>query len=360
MGSRRGRHAALTRGALALAACTSGPPPGFSGATDDRWALPLVGPLEGGVLVTPVTISGVGPFLFAIDPDAAVSIVDAELLELASLRTGPGPKRVDETDTNQTRQYAELRNVEVPPVARRLVDASLGDTKVAMHLDLGASASALRESVWERAKLVARDVRVVTVDEAGSARQVTRATEPARVTVGPHAGDAVFLPYADARWPEHEIDGALGLDVFRDRDVWASWHRKTLWLVPRTDVPPQQRIARWDSAVFARCKHVGCVEVRVIDPLAGKPPPEGRRHPGLVLSITRDPIAGGMPLEAVLEARGPGERLPLLVANMPPHVDRLIHQLKPQFLGAALAVVDASPYPRTCPGPNGCVDTLAR
>jgi hypothetical protein len=46
--------------------------------------------------------------------------------------------------------------------------------------------------------------------------------------------------------------------------------------------------------------------------------------------------------------------------NLPAHVDRLIHQLKPEFLGKAVAAVDASPFPRKCPGGGGCVDRLAR
>ena len=66
-----------------------------------------------------------------------------------------------------------------------------------------------------------------------------------------------------------------------------------------------------------------------------------------------------MDLEVVLEA--PGEpRLPLQIVNLPQHVDRLIHQLKPEFLGRSLSVVDASPHPRRCPGGDGCVDQIAR
>ena len=33
---------------VVLAGCTRGAPPGFSGSNDDRWELPLVGPLEDG------------------------------------------------------------------------------------------------------------------------------------------------------------------------------------------------------------------------------------------------------------------------------------------------------------------------
>src|SRR4051812_1080712 len=56
----RGRHAmkhhALAAVTIALAGCTVGAPPGFSGG--DRWTFPLVGPLEDGLLVTPVSVHG--------------------------------------------------------------------------------------------------------------------------------------------------------------------------------------------------------------------------------------------------------------------------------------------------------------
>jgi len=52
--------------------------------------------------------------------------------------------------------------------------------------------------------------------------------------------------------------------------------------------------------------------------------------------------------------------MPYLIVNLPSHVDRLIHQLKPDFLGKTVVVVDASPFPRACPGTGGCVDQLAR
>ena len=71
-----------------LAACTSGAPPGFSGgASGDQWVIPLVGPLEDGQLITAVTINTHGPYLFAIDPDAPMSVIDRRRL--------PSPLRGD-------------------------------------------------------------------------------------------------------------------------------------------------------------------------------------------------------------------------------------------------------------------------
>jgi hypothetical protein len=430
--------------ALALAgACTSGAPPGFAGGAGDRWSFPLVGPLEDGLLLTPVTLNTYGPYLFLIDPDAPISIVDAELVKLAGLRPVPGPERLDETDTQRPRAYAEvlglevgtliierrevmvaprhaydvagrrvhgvvgrdvladslafgfdrdrglghlvaqrsfrpppgavalpyaelqprIGNAKVLPVPRRLVSATingtLGGEEFPLHVDLGAVPSQLREGLWDRAMLVALDLRAAVIDEVATPRVVTKGSEIAEVIVLPIIGGAAFIPYGDRRWGEQDIAGTLGLGFFAAYAVWASWHDRSLHLVKRRPIDPAIRIARWDSPVLAKCKQPGCIELRLVDPLAGKAPPEGKPHPGLVLSITREEPAGGMPLEVVLEAQG-DRALPYLMVNLPPHVDRLIHQLKADFLGKTLAVVDASPHPRLCPGGGGCVDQLAR
>jgi hypothetical protein len=430
--------------AAGAAACTAGAPPGFSGSSrGDRWSFPLVGPLENGLLITPVTINTHGPYLFAIDPDAPVSVVDGELVKLADLRPVPGPVHLDETDTQRTRAHVEvlavevgtliverrevmvvarhtfdaagrrihgvlgrdviadslvlgfdrdrglghllvdkafqppagaavvslsalqpqMQNVQELPLPRRLLKAEIGGHKVALHADLGAMASQLREKLWERAGLVARDVQAITVDEIGTPREVRRGTDVAPVTVAatpaPVTAGATFIPYADKRWEAQAIDGALGLGFFAGHTVWASWHEGALYLAPRKAVDAARRIARWGSPVLAKCKNPGCIGFRVVDPLNGQPPPEGKPHPGLVLSITRDEPAGGMELEVVLEAQGDG-KLPLLIVNLPQNVDRLIYQLKPDFLGKPLAVTDASPHPRQCPGGGGCVDQFAR
>ena len=424
-----------------LGACTSGAPPGFSGGIGgDKWTLPLVGPLEDGVLITAVTINTAGPYLFAIDPDAPTSIIDAEIVKKLDLRTFEGSKRLDESDTQQVRVYTELTSLEIGsliverreaivvrsgsfdvngrrvvgvlghdvfadslawgfdrdngvvflstqktfkqppdattivyseldtriqnakglPVSRRLVDAMVNGEKMAMHVDLGALPSQLREGLWDKAKLVAREVKTVAVDEVGQGRLVTKASEPTTVAMGGLTADkVVFVPYGDKRWEEQDIAGTIGLNFFAKYDVWQSWHTKQYYVAPRKDVAANVRINRWDSAVLSKCKSVGCVALRVTDPLAGKPLEEGKPHPGLVLSITRDEVAGGMDLEVMIEAQGKAE-LPRLIVNMPGHVDKLLYQLPATFLETTLAVVDASPFPRTCPTPNGCVDQLAR
>ena len=92
--------ACVCAGILA-AGCTTGVPGGFSNG--DRWTFPLVGPLEDGLLVTPVSVRGHGPYLFAIDPDALVSAVDTQVVRDAHLWTGQGPRRTDETWTSRPR-----------------------------------------------------------------------------------------------------------------------------------------------------------------------------------------------------------------------------------------------------------------
>jgi hypothetical protein len=88
-----------------------GAPAGFS--TGDQWTFPLVGPLEDGLLVTPASVRGHGPYLFAIDPDANVTALAEDVVQAAHLRVGLGPKRVDESDTGRNRFYAEMIDLEV-------------------------------------------------------------------------------------------------------------------------------------------------------------------------------------------------------------------------------------------------------
>jgi len=146
VGSRRGRHSALIGlAACLLAACTSGPPPGFAGGTGDRWAFPLVGTLEGDLLITPVTIDGRGPYLFGIDPDANVSLIDEQVVKDVRLRTHKGPHHLDETATQQPRFYAEVLALEIgsliiveatdrPELPRLAVSLSANADRVMQHL----------------------------------------------------------------------------------------------------------------------------------------------------------------------------------------------------------------------------------
>src|SRR5258707_10229688 len=91
--------------------CTVGAPLGFSDG--DHWTFPLVGPLEDGLLITPVSVRGQGPYLFAFDPDANITAIDQQVAVDAHLLVGTGPHRIDESDKARTWFYAELRDLRV-------------------------------------------------------------------------------------------------------------------------------------------------------------------------------------------------------------------------------------------------------
>lgn len=83
-----------------------GAPPGFSDG--DQWVIPLIGPLEDGLLLVPALVNGQGPYVFAIDSDAHVSIIDRQVVDEVKPRTGEGPRMLDESDTQQNRFYGEI------------------------------------------------------------------------------------------------------------------------------------------------------------------------------------------------------------------------------------------------------------
>ena len=403
---------------------------------------PLVGPLEDGLLVTSVVINDHGPYLFALDPDAKETVIDAQVVRDNKLPVVTGPDVIDEWGQKQSPRYTTITSVEIGsvivdtnnaivvrtgafdssarrihgvlgrdiiddallfgfdrdrgvaylydkkgwqpppgatsftfevatpppnaaptalPVPRRLVKATINGETFTLHLDFGAIASQLRESLWERAKLVQREAAVAVLDEFGSTHAWHAASEPVAVAIGATAqrDRVVFVPYDDKRVPE-SVDGTLGLNFFAGYDVWIDWQAHTVYLAKREPVPLAQKLGRWDTGPLGgKCEHPGCVAARLVDPLGGKPPEEGKQHPGLVLSLQRDERAGGMDLEVVLEPKDKPE-LPRLIVNLPPSIDRLMDHLGPEFLGVTLDVVDASPYPRACPTANGCVDQLAR
>jgi hypothetical protein len=423
-----------------LFGCTPKTPQGFSGGSDERWDLPLVGPLEDGLLLTSVIIGSHGPYVFAIDPDATMSVVDADVVKEAQLRTFNGPSRLDESGAPQPRIYAEMINVEIgpliierrdvmvvrsntfdsggrrihgvvgrdvlsnelvfgfkrdrglailqtksswkppagalavkfepqpikipnienPPVPRQIVKATVNGQPFNMHVDLGAVVSQLRDQHWETGKLVAKELEGAVVDDTGSVRKLDKASEPTHAELAGIANDKViFVPYTDKRWDSPDVDGALGLGFFVGYDVWVDFEGRTMYFEKRADATYATRIGRWDFGPIAKCEHPGCVTVRIVDPMAGKQPEEGKTHPGVVLSITRDERAGGTDLEVVLEPKDKPE-LPRLIVNLPPNSDRLIDHLPPEWIGVTLDVIDASPFPRKCSQPGGCVDRYAK
>jgi hypothetical protein len=160
------------------------------------------------------------------------------------------------------------------------------------------------------------------------------------------AGDVTFAPYIDERFPLQRVDGALGLDFFRRFSVFVSWDRRTFYLRPRADTPAATtaRLARWGTAVPS-CPHPGCVTAEV-----------AATETGPVLHVVRDPEAAGHALEVGLSTGRDGAEsaVPLVVA-FPAAVSQLTRPVSPTYEGAALTVVDVSPFPRSCPNAGGCV-----
>jgi len=427
-----------------MAGCAVGTPAGFS--SGDHWTFPLVGPLEDGLLITPVMVHGHGPYLFAIDPDANVSEVDKQVVEDAGLRIGVGPHRIDETNTGQTRVYAELLELkiagltierrdamvfavgvydtegrhiqgilgrdaiadslvfgfdrdhgiatlstvkafspppeslamkyevlssassafvtnvdpqqaaaqgagqigvpasDVVPVPRRLATALIGGNKFVVHLDLGAAMSQLVESKWARAGLQRGDTKLRLIDEAATPREVTAIAVAPEVTAGgAKTFQVTFVPYIERRFGD-AVDGALGLDFFRPYSVYASWDSHTYYLKLRSDLTSTAaaRFGRWGAAIPA-CPHLGCITVEI----AGD---------GAALQVVRDPSASGRALEVFIGVTpAAGKSATPLVVELPSGVDKLSAPLPADYAGATVAVLDVSPFIRSCPGDGGCV-----
>jgi hypothetical protein len=427
-----------------LGSCSIGAPPGFS--EGDQWVIPLIGPVEDGLLLVPALVNDKGPFVFALDPDAHVSIIDEDVLAATGAHTGEGPRMLDENDTQQVRFYAEIlswqigtltvkgpkpaqivgkgtfdadgrrihgvlgrdiiadslvlefdrdtgvmtlmtqkafkapagaatftysklhntiQNIETPPLPRRLVDATVGGVRYALHVDLGATTSQLRPRAWSRAKLVPSAVQIATVDEAGMLRSVKEKAIASSVTVGSiTTKDVPFVPYGDKRWPDQDIEGSLGLGFFKPYVVTVNWDKDRFYLQPRKNTAAQivARLGRWQSKTLTSCPNVGCIKASLIDPLADKPPDQmPAQHPGLVASFARDPSSLKLDLE-VLVAVTPAAGKPALkwlVVNLPAGVDRAMTHVPADYIGATLTVLDASPFPRSCPAEGGCVDLVA-
>jgi hypothetical protein len=144
--------------------------------------------------------------------------------------------------------------------------------------------------------------------------------------------------------------------VFAHYNVAANWDAETFYVWPRAEQSLATRLGRWQSKTLSSCEHPGCATVTLIDPMAGKE--LTGPHPGAVVTVTRDASALQLPLEVVIAASGkPG--LSWLVASLPPGVDRAMTHVPADYLGATLAIVDASPFPRACPAEGGCIDKLA-
>jgi len=452
--------AAISASGFGVAGCGGATPSGFS--KGDHWTFPLVGPLEGGLLLTPVTVRGHGPYLFSIDPDANITVIDKQVADEAALVTGTGPTRFDETGTEQMRGYAEVvdlkvgnlsverrqvmlvpsdfyntggrrvngvlgRDVlasslvfgfdrdqgiaslsttktfapppdaiaikyqgvtvdpqlamtangaggmqtasntddasrvgvitrgggpglDVVPLPRRVAPAQIGDVTVAMHLDLGAPVSQLRETLSGKVKLSPADVKVRMVDEVATVREIAHAAVADTVTLGgARASHVTLVPYVDKRFAVGKLDGSLGLDFFEPYAVYANWDDSTFYLKPRGDTAATvvARLGRW-AGMLPACPHPGCVTATVTTT------PGGPR-----LDVVRDAEAANRALEVRLGVKAaPGKSIVPLVIELPAKVDNISGGVPADYDGATLVVLDASPFTRPCVGDTGCVFQL--
>jgi TonB family protein len=239
---------------------------------------------------------------------------------------------------------------DVAPVPRRLATAQIGDGQFAMHLDLGAAASQLPEASWSKAKLVPSEVQLRLVDEAATARRVTTAGVAADVTLGAaKTFHVTFVPFIEKRFATEGVDGALGLNFFRPYAVYASWDSKAFYLKSRGDAAATTvaRLGRW-GADLPSCPHPGCVSVDLTASEAG-----------VALHVTRDPQAANHALEVFFGVTpAAGKAAAPLVIALPGSADQLTAPVPAEYAGATLTVLDASPFPRDCPGAGGCVVQL--
>jgi hypothetical protein len=106
------RWTLLVAALASVAGCAVGAPPYFS--EGKHWTVPLVGPVEDGLLVVPVTVDGRGPYLFAIDPDSKKTAIDTDLAhEIHPVRGGIGPHIDDESDTQRPTIVVETQKIQI-------------------------------------------------------------------------------------------------------------------------------------------------------------------------------------------------------------------------------------------------------
>lgn len=256
----------------------------------------------------------------------------------------------------------------ITPV-RRLVKVDVNGKRYDLHLDLGETPNQLRGPHWAEAQLVPRPLRETLIDEVGTHREIKAGGVAARVTAAGVTREAqIFVPYEDRRWQFGQLEGTLGLDFFRPFVVAADWHHEKYFLTPR--VPSAQatalRLARWGTALPA-CASTGCVTVTITAAAAPAPEttgvmgmaPERAEAPGATTAtIGRDLLARGVPLEVVFSATSStGQALPPLTVNLPAGEDGFTSTIAPMYVGAQLAVLDVSPFPR---GQTGSVVVAGR
>jgi hypothetical protein len=280
---------------------------------------------------------------------------------------------------------ANRLSVQFQPPSRKIGKFQIDGKEFAMHVDLGSTTSQLRRSLWDKAGLAKVPAQITTRDEVGSTYVAKEGGVANSVVAGAlTASGILFGPYTDKRWEDEDLDGTIGLDVFRTVNVTANWDSQRFYLTPRGDAvaTAAERIGRWGKPELTRCEHVGCVSIELIAPEPAQPAPPGStaqatgapgangppgaalppEPPKPVLIVHRDAAAAGLDLEVLIAdiKDGRPSALPMLVVNLPAGVDQVSNQLDPSYTSATFQALDLSPFPRICARANaGCLQAIS-
>lgn len=245
------------------------------------------------------------------------------------------------------------RWAQVQAVPRRVAKVNVDGQDVDLHIDLGEKVSTLFPRHWDKAGLRPIEWNLTMIDEVGTHHDVDKLGIAEHVKVGGVERTGLgFVSYADKRFWWGRFDGSLGLDFLRPYVVSADWHHSMLYLTPRKAETASRtvRLARWNMPA---CAEPGCVRLTLAPATTALP-----AEPRPTLRVSRDPASTGALSVIVHATSRAGRTLPALEVVLPPSVTSLHTSLDSMYGDAALEVVDASPFPRVCPSPSGCVIAL--
>ncbi len=350
-------------------------PPTAGSAADTKISFPLVRPLDGSLLVTPVKV-GTEWFLFELDPLAprtridgdvvvhgeddetasvklvagdVASVVDAELFDVRTIaRDGFDIMGVLGRDVlrddlvfgvDRDAGIAWLASPHVfqppiPPVAyqssddRALVLGKVDGAERYLRIDFEDPLARVR-----RGPPVDPDIGVLLDHETVPVDQL----QP--VDVSAFGIERAQLPVAE--YHSFDVKGVLGAAFFAPYDLALDRTNHQLYLAPRSHKQrtAAARIARWGRTP---CVHLGCVEVSVGD--------DDQLH------VQRDHSASTIALEVTLVATDLPDA-PRLRVGLPIGGGEWHLPIDKRYAGHSLVVTDMSPFSRLCEVASdaGCV-----
>jgi len=369
---------------LLVIGCVPELPPGYS--PGGRWVFPLVDPLSNGRLLTTVSIAGHGPYLFAIDPSTWDSYLDSDLIEQTGVWCCNGSRHAPTVEVPKVRigdLTIDMVHMAVVPanaldddgrrvcgaLGRSIVGRSLifgfdrergvawlitqhefhplvGESRhgwksvsvngVELNIvpDLGRSVSTLDPEVWDEAKLVKENgVRSFISNRA----QRTKVGMLGRgmVTAVDLTRQVRFAPVSYMK----DHPGSIGLDFFEPFSIEIDWSHEDVYIATRADLDSTRnvRLGRWGRLVPGCISH-GCMRFLVNR---------------TTLEVVPESIEAD--LEVVVRATKLGAKLADLEFNFAKGSASFRTELPPEYQGALLEVIDASPFPRKCPSGKACV-----